>query len=88
MNKIWEGFKVGFMRFLSSTFYVWIAAIIGFISGWIFGTNAGIFTFFGFILAVIAFVFLRQGWWFVSGTGDYTGREGFLLKLYKKVFKK
>lgn len=51
-------------------------------------TAWGFFSGGGILLGVILAVWARQLWWIVSGTGDYAGREGFLLRLYKKIFKK
>ena len=78
LKRIW----IGIVRFFASTFYVWISVILGAIAGWIFGGEIGIWVFFGGVLSVIALVFFRQIWWFISGTGDYTGRVGLLKKLY------
>jgi len=88
MKKIWESIKRGVLMFWVSTWYVWAAVLLAALAGWIFGWNVSIWVFFGIVGGVIAFVFLRQIWWFISGTGDYSGREGLLLRLYKKVFKK
>jgi len=85
---LWEGIKRGFMMFIVSTWYVWVALLIAFIIGWIFGVMVGVFTFFGIILAVIAYIFGRQIWWLISGTGDYEGRNGLLKRLWNKIFKK
>ena len=84
LKRIWQGI----VRFFKSTFFVWIGVIIGVIVGLIWGLNAGVWTFFGIIGAVIVFVFARQIWWLVSGTGDYTGRVGLLKRLYLWIFKK
>jgi len=84
LERIWSGFK----KFILSTFYVWIAVMVGVIVGFIWGLPAGVWTGFGIVGAVIAFVFLRQIWWFISGTGDYTGRVGLLKRLWMWLFKK
>ena len=84
LNRSWDFIK----KFFFGTWYVWFAVIIALIVGLIWEFNVGIFTGFGIVLTVILFVFGRQVWWLVSGTGDYAGREGLLLRLYKKIFKK
>jgi len=84
MGKIWFGIK----RFFFSLWYLWLALIIGVVSGLIFGGMAGVWTFFGIIIAVIAYIFGRQIWWFISGTGDYEGRNGLLKRLWTILFKK
>jgi len=80
MKKILERIWFGIKRFFFSTFYVWVALLIGFLVGWIFGTMVGVWTFFGIILGVIAFVFGRQIYWFIWGRGDYEGRLGWFKK--------
>jgi len=87
-TKVWEAIKRGFMMFIVSTWYVWVAVIVGLLIGWIFGGMVGVFTFFGLVLSVIIYVFGRQIWWFISGTGDYEGRNGLLKRLWNKIFKK
>lgn len=84
LSKIWFFFKT----IVLGLWYVWLAIIVAYISTLIFGAFIGILIGFGIVGAVMLFVFLRQIWWFISGTGDYSGREEFLLRLYKKVFKK
>ena len=88
MGNILERLWKGIVRFFLSTFYVWIAVIVGVIAGLIWGLNVGVFTFFGIVLAVILYVWGRQIWWFVSGTGDYHGRVGLIKALYLWLFKK
>ena len=83
LARIWFGIKM----FLFSMWWVIAAIIIAFLIGWIFGGMVGVWTFFGLVGAVIAYVFLRQIWWFISGTGDYQGRNGLLKRLWKKIFK-
>lgn len=51
-------------------------------NGWAFFTGVGI------IGGVTLFVWFRSIWWFISGTGDFQGREGLLKRLWNKVFKK
>ena len=84
MGKIWFGIK----RFFFSLWYFWLALILGVISGLIFGGMAAVWTFFGIIIAVIVYIFGRQIWWFISGTGDYEGRNGLLKRLWNIIFKK
>ena len=88
MANILKRIGQGFVKFFKSTFYVWIAVIIGVIVGLIWGTAPGVWTGFGIIGAFIVFIFGRQIWWFVSGTGDYEGRVGLLKRLYQWIFKK
>lgn len=63
----------------------------GFISKWLgaynpnawgFGASAGL------IGLLSLYAWGRQIWWFISGTGDFLGREGLLKRLWNKVFKK
>ena len=84
LERIWLGIK----KFFISTFIMWIAVIIAIIVGLIWGTMVGVWTGFGIVGAFIVFIFGRQIWWFISGTGDYTGRVGLLKKLYLWLFKK
>lgn len=87
-KKLWEGIKRGAWMFWVSTWWVWAALLLAALSGVIFGWHVTVWVFFGGVGAVIAYVFLRQIWWFISGTGDYMGREGLLKRLWNKVFKK
>ena len=48
-----------------------IVALIGVIAGLIWGAEVGFFTFFGLGVAFVAFIFLRQLWWWITKTGDY-----------------
>jgi len=88
MGKFIDRIKLGFKRFWISTWYVWFSAVLAVIVGLIFGWNISIWVFFGGVGAIIAFVFLRQIWWFISGTGDYAGRNGLLKRLWNWIFKK
>ena len=83
---LWNGIKRGFMMFIVSTWYIWIAVGIGFLVEWIFGGASGIWTFFGIVGAVIAYVFLRQIYWWFTGKVDYEG--GGFPALWRKIFKK
>jgi hypothetical protein len=83
---LWEGIKRQFMMFIVSTWYVWIAVILAILTGLIFGWHISIWVFFGGVGAVIAYVFLRQIYWWFTGKVDYEGR-GF-PKLWNKIFKK
>ena len=68
-----------------------IAFLVGLISHWLGAYNptaVGFFTLIGIMGSFILFVFGRQIWWFISGTGDYQGREGLLKRLWNKFFKK
>lgn len=87
-KKVWERLKTALWRFLVSTWYVLIAIIAGVVTGLIWGQTVGVIVFFAIVVAFIAFVFLRQIWWFVSGTGDYYGRVGLLKKLWLLIFGK
>ena len=76
---------------IQMTIIVAFCILVAYIAKWLGAYNPtgwGFFTGIGLLGAVILFVFARQGWWFISGTGDYQGREGFLKRLYKKIFKK
>ena len=84
LNRIWLGIK----KFFFGTFYVWFAVIVAIIVGLIWGTGAGFFTGIGIVLAVILYVWGRSIWWFISGTGDFKGRNGLLKRLWNKIFKK
>lgn len=88
LNKIWNSIKLFFARIFIASWYVWIALILAIISGWIWSWDISVWVFFGICLAFVAFILFRQAWWYISGTGDYQGREGFLKKLWNKVFKK
>lgn len=87
-KKLWEGIKRWAWMFWVSTWWVWAVLLLAALSGVIFGWHVTVWVFFGGVGAVIAYVFLRQIWWFISGTGDYMGREGLLKRLWNKVFKK
>lgn len=73
-------------RFFLVTMYLWLAVVVGLIAGLIFGAEAGVLTGMAVILLIAVFVLLRQAWWFVSGTGDYAGRYGFLKKIWDRIF--
>jgi len=85
-TKVWEAIKRGFMMFIVSTWYVWVAVIVGLLIGWIFGGMVGVFTFFGLVLSVILYVFGRQIYWWFAGKVDY--QDGGFPKLWRKIFKK
>lgn len=52
----------------------WITvALVGVISGLIFGFNIGIYTFMGIVALITLFVFLRQIYWLITKTGDFKG---------------
>ena len=68
-----------------------VSTLVGFIAHWLDAYNptmVGFFTLVGLLGVLITFVFARQGWWFVSGTGDYQGRVGLLKKLWWIITKK
>ena len=70
---------------------VGFGVLVGFIAKWLGAYNPtgwGFFSAGGILLGFILFIFGRQIWWFVSGTGDYMGREGLLKRLWNKVFNK
>jgi len=85
-TKVWEAIKRGFMMFIVSTWYVWIAVIVAVIVSLIWGFEAAIFTFFGLVLSVILYVFGRQIYWWFAGKVDFEG--GGFPKLWRKIFKK
>ena len=63
----------GILRFFTVFWYVWLAAIVGVIVSLITkNTNVGTITFFSIIAAFIAFIWLRQVWWWITKTGDYS----------------
>ena len=88
MKKILDRIWLEIKRFWWSTWYVWFAVVLAIIAGLIFGWNVSVWVFFGGVGAFIAFIFLRQIWWFISGTGDYEGRNGLLKRLWNWIFKK
>jgi hypothetical protein len=68
-----------------------ISVLVGFIAHWSDAYNPtawGFFTLLGILGALIVFVFGRQTWWLISGTGDYQGRVGLLKKLWWIITKK
>jgi len=76
---------------------IWIAIIVafsvlvGFIAKWLGAytpTAWGFFSGGAILLATILYTWFRQIWWFISGTGDYVGRNGLLKRLWNKIFKK
>jgi len=71
LNGIWSVLK----RFFFGTYYIWIALVVAVIVGLIWGTQAGVFTGFGIVAAVILYVFGRQAWWWITKTGDYKKRD-------------
>lgn len=71
LNRIWSVLK----KFFLGTYYVWVAAFIAVIVGLIWGTQVGVFTGLGIVLVVILFIFGRQGWWWITKTGDYKNRN-------------
>ena len=85
-NKIWNNIKRGFLMFLISTWYVWLAVIIAAIVGLVFSWNISIWVFFGLVLVVILYIWCRQAYWWFSGKEDYINK-GF-PKLWRKIFKK
>ena len=92
MKKIWDRIKLALQRLLISTWYIWIGAIVGAIIGLIyykaFDWNMVFFGMFGAVLGVALYVAGRSLWWYISGTGDYIGREGLLKRLWLLIFKK
>ena len=68
-------------NFLSKLFskfpMYWIVVIlISVIAGLIFSSvDIGVFTFLGLGICVILFVFFRQVFWYVTGTGDYETKD-------------
>lgn len=68
-----------------------ISVLVGLIARWSDAYNPtawGFFTLLGIFSALIVFVFGRQIWWLISGTGDYQGRVGLLKKLWWIITKK
>ena len=67
------------------------AFLVGLVAHWLDAYNPtawGFFSLLGVLGAMIVFVFARQIWWFISGTGDYQGRVGLLKKLWFIITKK
>lgn len=87
MKKIWERIKLGLWRFWVSTWYVWLAVILAIVPCLVWGMDVAVWVFFGVVGAFILYILLRQVWWFISGTGDYMGRNGLLKRLWNKMFK-
>lgn len=80
-------------RNLVIPFFVSLIAIFSIIVGLISkglgakNPNAwGFFTGVTIIGSYILFIWGRQLWWYISGTGDYIGRNGLLKRLWKKIF--
>jgi len=84
LNRIWDILKGAFFAW----WYVIVALMVAIIVFFIWGLQAAVFTGIGIVLAVILYVWGRSIWWFVSGTGDYQGRNGLLKRLWNKIFKK
>lgn len=87
LSKVWATLKRGFQMFIISTWWVWTALIISAVMGWIFGWHHMVWVFFGLVGAVIAYVGLRQIYWWFMGKGDYRFSGG-LPGLWRKIFKK
>jgi len=85
-GKVWAALKRGFQMFIISTWYVWLALLIAFFAGVIFGYHVTVWVFFGLVGAVIAYIFLRQIYWWFAGKVDYI--NGGFPKLWRKIFKK
>lgn len=87
-KKAWAGIRRELLMFWVSSWFVIASIILGIIAGFIFDWNIAVWVFFGGVISFIAFIWIRSIWWFISGTGDYTGREGWLKRLWNKVSKK
>jgi len=81
-------------RILVVPIYVAIVVAFSFLVGFISSlfdaynpTAWGFWTLIGIFFGVIMFGWIRQVWWYVSGTGDYHGRLGFLKRLWLRIFK-
>lgn len=97
LQKMWKGIKFGVMTVIMSTWWAIAAIILGLGTmgiTYLITNDRGLasrnfaIVFFGLALCVILYVWLRQIWWFISGTGDSEGRIGLLKKLWLKIFKK
>lgn len=88
MLKLLKRIGIGVANFFISTWWVWTSVLLAVIVGLIFGWHIAPWVFFGGVLAVIGYVFGRSIWWFISGTGDFQGRNGLLKRLWNKIFKK
>lgn len=81
-------FWFGIIRTIFALWYVIAAIIIGFLVFFIWGIDAGVYTGFGVVGAFTLYILGRSIWWFISGTGDYQGRNGLLKRLWNWLFKK
>jgi hypothetical protein len=65
--------KIGYylLRFLRDNIIYIGAIIVGIITGCIWGTWVGVFTFFAIGLGFIFYIMLRQLYWWITKTGDY-----------------
>jgi hypothetical protein len=88
MKKFLAGIWLWIKQLFVSTWWVWLSAWIACIIGLVFGWHIAPWVFFGGVIAMILYVFGRQIWWFISGTGDSQGRNGLLKRLWNKIFKK
>lgn len=71
------------------TILVIFSVLVGFIAKWLGAYNPNAWGFFaggGILLGIILYLWFRQAWWFISGTGFYQGRNGLLKRLWKKIF--
>ena len=85
-KNVWNGIKRGFIMFLISTWYVWLAVIIAVIVGLIWNGATAVWTFFGLVVTVILFIWIRQAYWWFTGKVDYI--NGGFPKLWKKLLKR
>ena len=92
---LWDGIKRILYFMFVPVWYVWVALILATI-GWYItkwttndpytsNTVAAIIGF-GLLLCVILYVWVRQFYWWLTGTGD--SKDGGLPKLWKRIFKK
>jgi len=54
------------------TYWIFIILISLTVGVTFFSVDIGVYTFLGLAICVIAFVFLRQLWWWITKTGDYS----------------
>ena len=83
---LWKGIKRFSQMLIISTWYTWLAVFLGLLVEWIWGNSLGVLTFICFVGIVIAYIFLRQFYWWLRGMVDYEGRG--LPKLWLRMFGK
>ena len=62
-------------QFLISSWFIWLAIIIGISANFIFGKTIAILTFFSIIGLFYIYIWGRQIYWWITGTGDYEDKN-------------